>query len=85
MTTPAKMTCAHCKGTGLVDIGADYQATLDLLTDRGPLTAEAIHRIVGKRDGVGVSAINNRLEWLRREGRVIRRKHSRQFIYQVIR
>lgn len=67
-------SCGACDGTGRVPLPPSLLEMLILLKNRRQLTATDLRRLT-KAD-VGVTAINNRLEELRRLGLVERERYT---------
>lgn len=67
-------TCPKCKGTGEIPLSDVLQATLGAVSIHGPITAPELYQY-DDWNGVGISALNNRLEDLRKLG-ILDRKRS---------
>ena len=74
--------CPKCNGTGQFPIGSGLLDTLNILKAKGPRTATHVHAILDDRF-ITVTAINQRLEDLRKLGLVLRTRKGRQFVYYI--
>jgi hypothetical protein len=81
------VSCAGCDGHGYVPIADQVFDTLLMLLRMGPSTAGQLRGPLAKMlgDEVGPTAINNRLEYLRREGLVERVRRGREWVYEAVR
>lgn len=82
--TAMNVCCPKCSGTGRLRLQTEFpqlDEIMDLLHAHGPLTAPEILPLVKRK--VRPSAINNRLENLRRSGFVTREKDGRQWRYSI--
>lgn len=78
------ITCKKCKGAGTVPMPDELKRTLTSLILFGPdgATTDALHRRDPDRKVISRNAMNGRLEDLRSEGLVARRKGpGKYFIY----
>lgn len=73
-----KVTCKTCKGTGQMALSEVLQNTLEELQATPGRTAP---EIINRFPGVGVTALNNRLEDLRALGLVERKRHGKRWRY----
>lgn len=64
-----------------MDLSDSLLRVLKLVKKHKEITAPAIHLQLVKSEDVVVTAINNRLEYLRSLGFVDRRKNGKQWIY----
>lgn len=77
--------CSRCAGCGFVEIPEVYGQAVNFLREYGPSTAADMHAAIGKRQKVGLTAINNRLEWLRKARLISRqRRDGKTFEYSVV-
>lgn len=80
------VSCSSCDGHGVIPIADQVFDTLLMLQRRGPSTAgelrEPLEKMLG--DEVGPTAINNRLEYLRREGLAERHRRGREWVYEAV-
>ena len=74
--------CPKCKGSGKIPIGSGLLDTLNILKAKGPKSAPDIHMILDD-DFITITAINQRLEDLRKLGLVCRVRQGRAFIYSA--
>lgn len=73
------VTCPKCNGSGKVDLDGVLAATLEIVRLSKGADVFQVHSAVP--DKVSVTAINNRLEDLRRLGLVFRNRVGRRWIY----
>lgn len=76
------ITCRCCNGKGIEPLPQGLWDTLRLLKKRGPSTAGNLLPTL-RSDGIQASAVNNRLEALRKLDYVERKKRSREWVYYV--
>jgi len=74
-----KVTCPECGGYGEVDMPEPYWQVLGILRAGGGRTAGELAEKIG--NGIRVTAVNNRLEWLRAAGFVRREREGRNWRY----
>jgi hypothetical protein len=80
-TTIPKICCPKCNGSGHVDLYPDLLETLKLVRTLKLPTASAIKpRLTNQQ--MSVTAVNNRLEDLRKLGLVDRTRQGRQWVYK---
>lgn len=72
--------CHHCKGCGKLPLSVDMLLTLDAVKFLTPATAGEVATAVLWSGHV--SAINNRLEDLRRSGLLSRQRDGRRWMYR---
>lgn len=77
MTAHPTMPCPACDGDGFVPLPPHLWRTLIALRREGPMTVAEVRERIPERPPVGHTAINNRLEALRRTGLVTRRRLER--------
>jgi len=76
-----KIVCSQCKGHGQVEAPDWMLDTLKLLKKLpGATSPELAHYFIG----IGATGINNRLEELRRLGRVRRERVGKAYAYYVV-
>ena len=71
--------CPHCAGLGKVPISGSLAETLEAVRSQRGITAIQVHAKLG--DQIGITAVNNRLEDLRRIGLLIRQRVGHQWMY----
>jgi len=81
MRYPRRVKCPECGGCGTVEMPGIYLEVLEVLGG-GESGAVEIAGILG--EGVGATAINNRLEKLRGWGLVRRRRDGRSWRYGLV-
>jgi hypothetical protein len=80
-----RIMCSCCDGSGMVKLPPELQITLDLLREHGPLTAPGVFQYLATDDHKTATWSNNRLETLRKNGLVSRRKvNAKTWIYSAV-
>lgn len=69
-----RILCSGCDGSGMAKLPPQLQATLDLLRERGSLTAPELFQYLATDDHTSATWANNRLETLRKNGLVTRKR-----------
>ena len=72
--------CAHCGGSGRVELTGEYLATYRALAALG---AEVSGAVLARRMGVRATAMNNRLAALERHGLAVSRRYGRERRFRV--
>lgn len=75
------VTCGHCNGAGKVHLRADMQLTLDAVEYHGEAEVREVATALLWHGNQ--TAINNRLEALRRDGLLDRRRRGRYWVYRL--
>lgn len=80
------ITCPTCEGRGEVELARIYPrqaATLALIRERGEMTSTELWEAVsGKPGTLTITAMNNRMDKLRRVGFLAREKRGREYVYR---
>lgn len=85
MTTPTiEIACRACNGKGKVALNERQQDVLSLFGSGRQYSAQGAHEALQLDETVNVSAINNRLEDLRKVGLLQREKKGRAFFYRLV-
>ena len=71
--------CSHCFGSGKVELPEHLLKVLEMVFKHRRVSAPEVLRMIGGRSGV--TAMNNRLEDLRRLGLVIRERTGNAWYY----
>lgn len=73
------VTCPKCGGAGECEMGAELFQTLRIIRRKVSATTHDIHKLT--KDEVGVTAINNRVTWLFKNGYLTRTKRGKFHVY----
>lgn len=80
-----RVLCSRCDGCGSTRLQPELQATLDLLREQGPLTPPGVYQFLVTDDHVSQTWVNNRLETLRANGLVTRKKvNAKTWLYSAV-
>ncbi len=79
---PPAVPCHACNGSGAVPMPGVYADVLALIHRHGEMSAASLVPLM-KSDRVGRTAMNNRLEYLRSQGLLNRRKDSKTWLYSA--
>jgi hypothetical protein len=81
-----QVACPQCQGRGQVSFRATFPrlaAVVDVLAQKDAATATDLWQRLGGGDRVGITAMNNRREALRRLGLVERTRHGLGWQYRL--
>ncbi len=80
-TVALMVRCEGCRGKGKIPMPDWAYEALCLVRRHGETTAAGLVGVTV--DTVGGTALNNRLEWLRARGFLVRRKVGKQWLYRT--
>lgn len=81
--TVPKIQCPTCHGSRVIELKGELRAAFDVLaSSRKGFTSSETHKSLGL--AIGKSAVNNRLEDLRRLGLAERTREGRNWRYKAI-
>lgn len=80
MKNEKKMTCPRCGGSGEIELPLDLLEIFSKISKSGKATARALHADL---TGITCSAVNNKLERLRKAGFVTRQRDGRAWYYKI--
>lgn len=75
-----QIQCQKCHGTGRVEISNELRSVLELVKKNAPVSVFRVYNLLGN-PYIGVTAINQRLEDLRKLGFVERERQGKAFFY----
>lgn len=81
MKTDLTVKCLRCDGTGRQDLAPEMLETLKVVIKLGEATARQVHEKLKAK--THFTAIHNRLEFLRRNGALVRTRKDKRFWYSA--
>lgn len=75
--------CRRCGGCGGEDLSEELHRVHEFVALNGKVSPELLWRAFHHENGLSRTAANNRLEFLRKEGFLTRRKFKRERFYSI--